>query len=205
MKITNLFSLLIIFFISCSTKDENHKESKESFKPALARLIRNMSDSLGEKYPKKLLSIEFCDLNRLEKPCLIKVSLSDCYSSAYIGGYTRFGKSAIVIYNLKDDVFECVNKNNITFFTDTIPGYKDCFSMPPSESESFYIIYNDSTIKRVYSKIEFPAIKVLRRSRCAAPIIFSIPEKEYFFHDSIQAEKDLEYYKKEVEYYRHQK
>ena len=47
----------------------------------------------------------------------MKVFASNCYASGYIDAYTKIGNATVTIYNLKDDIYETINKNDITFFS----------------------------------------------------------------------------------------
>ena len=122
--------LLILLFGSCA---ENEKQAftpvLSPFKPALELAITELIDSLKNEIGEtQLLSIEFHlpDFSYHDRRGNeMSMYILDGYASANIDGYAKIGSTTIAIYNLKDDLFELVNKNDITFFTDTIVGFKD--------------------------------------------------------------------------------
>lgn len=189
MRIGSVIIVLITFvFESCV-------ENKPPFKPVLERVVSELRDSLkNEIGNKKLLSIEF-NSDSHERNCDMKIFLSDCYASADIDGYAKIGSTTIAIYNLKDDHYEVVNKNNITFFTDTVVGFKDTCVMFMPKKQFFYSIYNEDSIKRISCYDDFPNLKSIRRPKCPNRVTFIVPIKDCFYWDSIQAEKEVEYYR----------
>src|ERR1035437_10976519 len=103
---TKIIIIVLIFFLFGSCV-----ENRKPFKPALERVLLELSDSLkNETGNTKMLSIEF-NSDHYIKNCDMKIFLSDCYASANIDGYTKIGNTTIAIYNLKDDHYELVNKN----------------------------------------------------------------------------------------------
>ena len=165
-------------------------------KLALNSFILELKDSLKEQIGEnKLLSIEFYNPDRYERRCTMKIFLSDCYSSANIDGYVRIGQTTIAIYNLKDDLYETLNKNNITFFTDTILGFKDTCVMFMPKKQFFYSIFKEDSIKRISFRGDFPDLHPVRKPKCPIGSTYRIPEKDWFSLDSIQAEREVEYYR----------
>jgi len=197
MKTKSIVIVLISFLlVGCV-------ENKKPFKPTLERVLLELKDSLKDEIGNdKLLSIEFFYTNRYERNCTMKIFLSDWYSSGSIEGYAKIGNTTVAIYNLKDDLYEMVNKNNITFFTDTVVGFKDICVWGKSEKQFFYSINKQDSIKKISFSLDFPNSGLIRKPRCPVGVTYRIPEKDWFYLDSIQAEKDIEYYKKEVDYYR---
>jgi hypothetical protein len=197
MKTKSIIIILISFLLGSCV------QNKKPFKPALERVLLELKDSLKDEIGKnKLLSIEFYNSDRYERRCTMKIFLSDCYASAAIDGYAKIGNTTIAIYNLKDDLYETVNKNAITFFTDTVVGYRDVFGWRLPVKQFFYSIFKDDSIKRISFDGDFPGFMPVRKTRCPIGATFTYPKKYWFYLDSIQAEKDLKYYEKEVEYYR---
>jgi len=132
--------------------------------------------------------------------------LLDGYASGNINGYAKIGSTTIAIYNLKDDIFELVNKNNIIFFTDTILGFKDiCYLWDTPKELLFYRITSEDSITKVAYSLDFPYPMPIRKQRCQGGISWTPPEEFCFHDDSLRAEKNLEYYQKEVEYYRNKR
>jgi len=171
-------------------------DNKKPFKPALERVILELKDSLKDQIGEnKLLSIEFNNPDRYERRCTMKIFLSDCYASAAIDGYAKIGQTTIAIYNLKDDLYEMVNKNDITFFTDTVVGFRDVFGWRLPVKQFFYSIFKDDSIKRISFNGDFPGFMPIRKTRCPIGATFSYPKKYWFHLDSIQAEKEVEYYR----------
>jgi hypothetical protein len=197
MKTKNTIIVLICFLLgSCI-------ENKKPFKPSLERVILELKDSLKDEIGNdKLLSIEFYNPNRYGRKCTMKIFLSDCYASASIDGYAKIGNTTIAIYNLKDDLYETVNKNDIIFFTDTVIGFRDVFGWRLPVKQFFYSIFKADSIKRISYSGDFPGFQPLRKPKCPIGITFRYPVDYWFYIDSLQAEKEVEHYEKEVEYYR---
>ena len=187
MKSNTLFVILILILGSCT--------EKKPFKPALEQVILQLCDSLrSENENIKMLSIEF-NSDRHERNSDMKIFLSDCYASAYIDGYAKIGNTTIAIYNLKDDHYEIVNKNDIAFFTDTIEGFKDTCLMFIPEKQFFYSIHNENVIKKISFNNDFPNLVPIRRPKCQGKVTYTIPIDDFFYWDSIQAEREVEFYR----------
>ncbi len=202
MKTKNIIILLFVILLgSCVNKTKN-TDDKKPFKPALEQVILQLTDSLKDEIDKdELLSIEFNYLNRNRYNSIIRIFFSDWYSSGLIDGYAKFGNSTIAFYNLRDDSHEMINKNNITFFVDTIIDFRDICVFGKPQKQFFYSI-TDEGIKRILFEGDFPAVRLIRSPKCREIGAFRPPEEYWFFEDSIRAEEDFEFYKKEVEYYR---
>ena len=196
-------------FGSCVKKEQPFVSSP--FKPALELAITELVDSLkSEIGENKLLSIEFHFLpityhNR--RGCEMSMYVLDGYASSYLDGYAKIGNTTIAIYNLKDDIFELVNKNEITFFTDTILGFKDICYLDLTGKEQFcYKITSEDSITKVSYSMDFSPINILRIIKgCKSDISWTPPEEIWFHDDSLRAEENLKYYQKEVEYYRNER
>ncbi|BEG99157.1 hypothetical protein BSYN_14220 [Bacteroides sedimenti] len=174
------------------------KENKsQPFNKALLQAILEAKDSLESNgKSKKLLSIQFYRPDRCEIGCAMKVFASDFYASGYVDAYAKIGNTIVAIYNLKDDLYETIDKNDITFFTDTIKGYKDTCVMFVTKKRLFYAIYKSDSIKRVsYCFDDFPCGPPIRRPRCEIGVIYKIPKNQWFYLDSLQAEKEVLYYR----------
>jgi len=187
---THILILVLITFVSC------RDQISQPFNPSLLQAISEARDSL-EKNDKvdSLISIEFYSPDRYEKRCIMKVFSSNRYSSSTIDAYTKIGNLTVAIYNLKDDLYETVNKNEITFFSDTIKGYKDVF-MFSANKKYFFSIYKSDSIKRtIYPFDDFPVFQPLRKPRNGVGATFTVPKSDWFRFDSIQAEKEVEYYR----------
>ena len=126
---------------------------------------------------------------------MMKVFSLNYYASGEISAFTKIGNTTVAIYNIKDDIYESINKNEITFFIDTIKGYKDCCMLPQLNKKIFYHIKSDMVKKITYPFNDFPIIDLLRKPRCKGGISFTPPESEWFRLDSLQAEKEVEYYR----------
>lgn len=145
MKMKYIIMILVVFsFESCARKEQSLMSSP--FKPALNLAITELIDSLKDEIKEdKLLSISFHFPNshtdyRNRRGGEISMFVLDGYASAEIDGYAKIDDTTIAIYNLKDDIFELVNKNEITFFTDTILGFNDiCILDITGEEQFFYI------------------------------------------------------------------
>lgn len=185
-KITMIF-FIIITIVGC-------KENKP-FKPALERVILEATDSLRKEIGNnKILSIEF-NSDKHFRNADFKIFLTDSYSSIYIDGFVKYKGVIIAIYNLNDDYCELINKNDITFFTDTIISFKDKIGYPIPRKQFFYsIIRNDSIIK-VSGSNDFPEYPALRMPKYGKRISYSEPIDTYFQYDSIKAEREVEYYR----------
>ncbi len=183
------------------------------FKPSLKLVITELIDSLkNEIGENKLLSIQFFSPDshtdyRNRQGGEISICLLDGYASGNMDGYAKIGTTTIAIYNLKDDIFELVNKNEITFFTDTILGFKDiCFLDLTGKKQLFYKITSEESITRVSYSMDFLYLKALRiLPRCRGDISWTPSEKIWFHDDSLRVEENLKYYQKEVEYYRNKR
>ncbi len=208
----NFLILLFFILISCVGKEKQIIiQDKNPFKPALERVITELRDSLKKEIGKnKLLSIEFYFPNshtdhRNRRGGEMKVFISECYASANIDGYAKIDSTTIAIYNLKDDIFELVNKNEISFFTDTVIGFRDTCVMFVSEKEFFYRIIKEDSITKVPYSLDFLNLLPLRLPRCPLGLPYTPPEEYWFHYDSLQAEENLKYYQKEVKYYRNKR
>ena len=192
-------SILIVLFI---TLFGGCADNKQLFKPALERALLELTNSLEDKIDNdELLSIEFHSFNNIRQGLMMRIFVSNHYSSGKIDGYVKYGNNIVALYNLRDDYFELVNKNNIMFFVDTIVGFKDSFSLQEPKKQYFYSIFEEDSIKMVTFDGDFPSSGFIRKSRCPS-VIFELPKEYWFNQDSIQAEENLKYYQKEVEYYR---
>ena len=203
----SIIIMTVLLFGSCIEKKQSFVPSP--FKPALELAITELIDSLkNEIGDNKLLSIQFFFPDshtnfRNRQGGEISIYLLDGYASGNIDGYAKIDNTTIAIYNLKDDIFELVNKNNITFFTDTILGFKDvCFRNLTGKEQFFYKITSEDSITKVAYSMNFLYSMPIRVPRCQVGISYTPPEEYWFHHDSIQAEENLKYYQKEVEYYR---
>jgi hypothetical protein len=215
MKTKYIIGLLIVLMLGgCAKKEE---PDIHFFKPSLENIITYLIDSLGNEIGKdKLLSIQFIIPKHDEFDLGMRIFLSDWYASGCIEGYAIIDSTTIAIYSIKDDYYELVNKNAIRFFTDTLVGFKDVCGWKTSESDVIlpqfcYLIYEEDSISRIPSQKTFgsyPAADMIRRSKCKDLVSFTLPvgNREYdkirFYYDSIHAENEFEYYKKEVDYYR---
>jgi hypothetical protein len=220
MKTKNIGIILIVILLSsCVEKRQSYNPPTSTpFKPVLEHLITEFVDSLKEEIKDdELLSIQFFEPSVNDLGFTLRVFLSDWYSSESIDGYIKYGNTTIAIYNMMNDYYELVNKNAITFFTDTLVGFSDGRIGKPSKRDinkmpNFYcIIHSADSIAAVSYNMTFwnlPYATSIRKTRCKDAISFT-PSEEYlkrrFYTDSIQAEKDYRYYKKNVEYYRNKK
>jgi len=203
--------LTVLLFGRCVEKTQSFAHSP--FKPALEQAITELIDSLkNEIGENQLLSIEFFFPDsqsdyRNRQGGEMRVYLLDGYASTYIDGYTKIDSTTIAIYNLKDDIFELVNKNEIIFFTDTILRFKDiCVLDLTDEKKFFYKITSKDSIIRVSYPMDFSYLRALRiLPRCQGDISFTPPEEFLFYYDSLRAEENLKYYQKEVKYFRNKK
>ena len=190
---TYIFILILasIVFGSCREK------KSQPFNTSLLQVILEAKDSLKSK-DNKLLSIEFNYQDRYERGCMMKVFASNCYASGYIDAYTKIGNATVAIYNLKDDIYETINKNDITFFSDTIKGFRDTCVLFQTKDKVFYSVYKpDSIIKVKYPFDNFPVFQPLRKPKCEIGAIYTItvPKSDWFRLDSLQAEREVEYYR----------
>ena len=203
--------LIVLVFGSCVKKEQPFVLSP--FKPALELAITEFIDSLkNEIGDNKLLSIEFHFPNshtnyRNRRGGEMSIYVLDGYASCYLDGYAKTNNTTIAIYNLKDDIFELVNKNEITFFTDTILGFKDiCYLDLTGKEQFFYKIISENSITRVSYSMDFSPINTLRIMKgCKSDISWTPPEEIWFHDDSLRVEENLKYYRKEVEYYRNKR
>ena len=211
MKIKYATLILIVFlFGSCTEK----QIVNAPFNPSLEQVITELVDSLGyEIAENKLLSIQFLEYKGYEPGWKMKIFISEWYASGSIEGYTKIGNTTVAIYNIKNDYYELVNKNAITFFTDTLVGFRDVCVWETSERTTiipqfYYVIYSGDSISMISSEKRTncePYADLIRRHRCKGGIVFTIPEEYWFHHDSIEAEEGLECYKKKVEHFRNKK
>ena len=143
---TYIFILILasIVFGSCREK------KSQPFNTSLLQVILEAKDSLKSK-DNKLLSIEFNYQDRYERGCMMKVFASNCYASGYIDAYTKIGNATVAIYNLKDDIYETINKNDIAFFSDTIKGFRDTCVLFQTKDKVFYSMYKPDSIIKVKS------------------------------------------------------
>lgn len=203
--------LFVLLFGSCA---ENERQPltpalppfKTALELAITELIDSLKNEIGEN---KLLSIEFYHPDshtdyRNRRGGEMSIYVLDGYASANIDGYAKIDSVTIAIYNLKDDIFELVNKNEITFFTDTILGFKDVCTLDlTGKKQFFYKISTEDSIRRVAYSMDFSYLKAIRiLPRCRGDISFTPPEEFWFHQDSLQAEENLKYYQNEVKYYR---
>lgn len=223
MRTKYIIIILIVFlFGSCIEKEKQTATvTSPPFKPALEQLITELIDSLKNKIGEnELLSIQFFEPSVNDLGFTLRVFLSNCYLSGSIDAYTKYGNTTIAIYNIVNDYYELVNKNSITFFTDTIDGFRD--SCPKIEEikwdsydispPQFYCLIHDtdsiSVISTNGSFWNLPYPTLIRKSKCKNLITWTPPEeylKQRFYTDSIQAEKDYRNYKRNVEYYRNKR
>ncbi len=200
--------LTVLLFGSCMKKEQSFVPSP--FKPALELTITELIDSLkNEIGENKLLSIEFYFPDshtnyRNRRGGEMSVYVLDGYASTNIDGYAKVDSTIVAIYNLKDDIFELVNKNEVTFFTDTISGFKDICVLDLTKKEQFfYKITSEDSIARVSYSMDFSYLRALRvLPRCQGGISWTPPEEIWFHDDSLRAEENLKYYQNEVKYYR---
>lgn len=201
--------LIVLLFSNCIKKEKSFTPSP--FNPSLELTINELVDSLkNEMGENKLLTIVFnypnsCT-NYSRRNNEINIYLLDYYASANIDGYTKIGNTTVAIYNLKDDILELVNKNEITFFTDTILGFKDiCVLDLTGKKSFFYEIISEDSIIRISYPVNSLNLTSLRKSRCKDNMTMNVPEEFWFYEDSLQAEENFRYYQKEVEYFRNKR
>ena len=202
--------LIVLLFGSCNNKKQVFVPPP--FKPALELAITELIDSLKEEIGDgQLLSIYFhypTDIKNYDDQDFyyMKAYVLDGYASAYIVGCTSIGNTTIAIYNLKDDILELVNKNEITFFTDTILGFKDiCFLNLTGKEQYLYKIITEDSVTKVSNSMSFLLSNEIRPPKCPDVVSVKIPKEHLFYYDSLQAEENLKRYQKEVEYYRDKK
>ena len=86
-------------------------------------------------------------------------------------------------------------KMKLLFFSDTLKGYKDVFIFSTNK-KYFYSIYKSDSIKRtIYPSDDFPVFQPLRKPRNGVGASFNVPKSDWFRLDSIQAEKEIDYYR----------
>lgn len=195
--------LIVLLFENCAKKEQSITPSP--FKPALELAITECLDSLNYEIGENTLpSIQFFYHDPINMTgCKLYIYLLDGYASGSIDGYAKIKNTTIAIYNLKYDVFELVNKNEITFFTDTIMGFEDFCGLDPTGIKQFsYRIISTDSIVRTSDSMSFQYPEILRAPRCEGRIYWTPPEDILFHDDSIRAEENLKYYQNEVEYYR---
>ncbi len=192
MKNYILTSILVILLSSCISRNSK----SNVFNQALEQVLLEAKDSLkvGDN---QLLSVKFFRESKYEPICFIKVFSSNWYASGCVDAYTKIGKTTVVLYNLKDDFYETVNKNSITFFTDTINGYKDtCLLERTYYNHIFYMIESDSVIRKdITLPKENSSYGILREPKCEITI-YTPPKEQLFRWDSIDAENKVKYYRK---------
>lgn len=192
---TRIFFIIIIsatILLSGCKKDNAHP-----FNHALLNAVLDAKKSLKSN-ESQLLSIDFYNQERYERGCVMKVFTSHCYASAYVDAYAKVGKITVAIYNIKDDIYETINKNEIIFFMDTIVGYKDTCVLFETKEKIFYSIHkSDSITESSYPFDDFPAYRPLRKPKCeiGATLVIPVPQSDWFYLDSLQAEKEVEYYR----------
>jgi len=220
MKTKYITIILIAFLLySCVDKQQPCNPTiPPPFKPVLEKLITELIDSLkNEIGEKELLSIQFFELSVNDFGFTLRIFLSDWYLSGSVDAYTKYGNTTIALYGLVNDYHELVNKNSISFFTDTIDGFKDGWPGAEGEWDSydhsppqFYcLIHNTDSISVISTGGSFwalPSPPFIRNSRNENLLVTWTPSEEFlkqrFYEDSIEAEKNLKYYQKEVKYYR---
>lgn len=189
MKIKKTIVLFFIFF-TLSSCEEN-----KPFKPALEKVIIEAKNSLkNEISQNKILSIEFNSDKHFRKADF-KIFITNSYSSIYVDGFVKYKGLTIAIYNLTDDYCELINKNDITFFTDTIIGFEDKIGYPKSQKQFLYSIIKDGIIIKVPEFDNFPGYPAVRMPKYRKGISYSEPIDSYFQYDSIKAEREVEYYR----------
>jgi hypothetical protein len=131
MKTKNIAIILIVFLLSsCGDKKQScSPPTSLPFKPALEQLITGLTKSWEDEIEENdLLSIQFFDPSVNDSGFTLRVFLPDWYLSGSVDAYTKYGNTTIAFYDLVNDYYELVNKNEITFFTDTIDGFSDSYS-----------------------------------------------------------------------------
>ena len=189
---THILILILASIVFNSCRDKK----SQPFNTSLLEAIFEARDSLeNNNKVDSLISIEFYSPDRYERRCIMKIFSSNRYSSSTLDAYTKIGNLTVAIYNLKDDLYGTVNKNDITFFSDTIKGYKDVF-MLSTNKKYFYSIYKSDSIKRTkYSFDDFPVFQPLRKPRYGVGATFTVPKLDWFRLDSLRAEKEVEFYR----------
>jgi hypothetical protein len=222
MKTKNIVIISIAFLLCCCVDKQQSGNSPAPplFKPTLEQLITELTnlwkEEIGEN---EMLSIQFFEPSVNDRGFTLRVFLSDWYLYGSIDAYAKYGNTTVAIYDIVNDYYELVNKNSITFFTDTIDGFKDSYPKPEIEMDSydysppqFYcLIHNADSISVISTNGSFwglPAPTLIRNPKCEDLITWT-PHEEYlkqrFYRDSIQAEKDYRNCKENVEYYRTKK
>lgn len=208
MKAINI--IIIILAVLLLGGEEKNIAAPHPFKPALELTITELIDSLkNEIKGNKLLSIQFhfpdshTDFRRGGE---MSLCILDGYASANIDGYAKIDSTTIAIYNLKDDIFELVNKNEITFFTDTLFGFKDiCVLELTGKEQFFYKIITEDNIIKVPYYMNFSPLMPLRKQKCPVNVSFTPPKEFWWSHDSLRAEENLKYHQNKVKYYRNKR
>ncbi len=192
MKIHTYILILILIPLNSCKKE---KEQEQPFNSSLLQVILQAKDSLKVKED-EFLSIEFFHSD-VKHQLLLRIFSSNCYASAYIDGYVKLGKKTIAIYNLSEDYYEIVNKNSITFFVDTIKGFKDTCLMFVNKKNLFYSIESsDSIVSTTYPFNRFPAYQPLRSPNCKNGVTYEELMYKWFYSDSVLSEKRMKYYRK---------
>jgi len=221
---TKSIAIISITFLLCSCADKQQScnpPTPPPFKPAFERLITELTNSwkneIGEN---ELLSIQFFEPSVNDLGFTLRVFLSDFYLSNRVDAYTKYGNTTIALYGLVDDYHELVNKNAITFFTDTIDGFKDGWpgvegewdAYDKSPPQLYCLIHHPDSISVISINGSFwslPPPQLIRKSRNENSTVTWTPSEEFlkqrFYRDSIQAEKDYRNYKKNVEHYRNKR
>ncbi len=180
----------LLFLHSC-------KDSKPSpFNQELLNTLLAAKDFLISNEEKQLLSIEFYNHDKCEIGCIIKIFSSEYYASGYVDAFAEIDSTTVAIYNIRDDFYETINKNAITFFTDTINGFRDTCVMFQTNEKIFYSIHKSDSITLFhYPFDDFPSYKPLRMSKCKSDVVLTIPASYWIYLDSLQAEKEVKYYR----------
>ncbi len=191
MKAKNIVIISIAFLLcNCVDKQQScNPPILPPFKPALSKLITELTNSwkneIGEN---KLLSIQFFDPSVNDLGFTLRFFLSDWYLSGSIDAYTQYGNTTIALYDLVNDYHELVNKNSITFFTDTIDGFKDGWPGAEGEWDSYdhsppqfyYLIHNTDSIAVISTNESFwnlPPPQLIRKSRNENSIVTWFPSE----------------------------
>jgi hypothetical protein len=210
MKTKNI-AIISIAVLLCSCIDKK-QPINPPFKPALEQIITGLVDSLKDEIGEtQLLSIQFFYREYNDPPGIkMRFFLSDWYASGSIEGYAKIDNTTIAIYNLRDDYCELVNKNAITFFTDTLVGFRDVGIWKTSERDIeimqfYYLIHGEDSISRISDEKtfgSFPYPELIRKHKYTEEIIEISEEDILFLLDSLTLEEELKYYEKQVKYYR---
>ncbi len=164
MKILLLFVITSIFWGSCKkTTSENQILSNKNlacnnpFNPTLEKEILKLlnikeirqKESRNKKIEKICTVVVMPDFNNKEE-CIVIVKLSLKIDLSKLTGYTFIGNDLVACYLLSDSCgFSMINKNNLTKFKDSIPGYPDVLKsyqdmIYDAPSCTYKIVKNDS-------------------------------------------------------------